>query len=162
MVFSCNQEKCNIVENIDNKKIITARITKITNSKTGLNAQVEYYYNFKNYIERKIYGCYYCYHLDQEILIYIDTLNPSDFDFVRDTFIIKDKSANISNVQKDTLIARNFDYNSYTKCVYFDLYKGFQHLYHSSKLVRKKPQSTEMYFIYYENDMYENELKLKR
>lgn len=152
---------CNLDTQIENRKVVTGEIKELRNSKTGFFATVEYSFNDILYRKTKTLDCIYCYHLNQSIMLEIDSLNPSDFDFIRDTLFNKGKlNADGTNIT-DTLIARNFEFNEYSKCLYFDLYKDNILISRFSKLVNSKPADAEMLFIYYGADMYENELKLK-
>ena len=97
----------------------------------------------------------------QRILVEVDSINPSDFDFIRDTIFNKGKLNPDGTNITDTFIARNFEFNAYSKCLYFDLYNDNILISRFSKLVNSNPKEAEMFFIYYGADMYENELKIK-
>lgn len=152
---------CNLDSKIENRKVVAGEITELRNSKTGFFATVQYTFKEIIYRKTKTLDCIYCYHLNQRIMVEIDSLNPSDFDFIRDTIFNKGKLNPDGTNIADTFIARNFEFNAYSKCLYFDLYNANILISRFSKLVNSKPKESEMLFIYYGTDMYENELKLK-
>ena len=150
---------------IKNGKIIRGIFKKYFNTKTSNKGYVDYNYN-ENYFynNERFLGCL-CYKEGQSILIKIDSLDPKNYIFLPDTFLLPQLpldtfySSSLREYTSDTTEAFDLDYFPMTQCLKFNIkLKG--EIIQMEKLMRTKPNGDKMRFVYYNSDLYENSLSV--
>ena len=146
---------------IKNGKVIQATFKKFLRSKSMQMAVVDYTYNGYYYSTRASLSCE-CYVPGQKILVKIDTMDAELFAFMPDTFIaeptLTDSRIGIAPIlQTDTVEAIELDYFRLAQCLKFYIIINGRKI-QMEKLVKEKPRSDRMLFIYYNKDINENYL----
>lgn len=135
---------------IKNPKVIRAKFDGY-GGRQGFDGYARYEYQGTKYLEKYSGGgiCM-CFEKGEEILIKIDSLNPSKLVFIPDTFIAYyDFKKDGKDFFYDTAIAYNLNYHHFTQCLDFEI-NIEDNVFEFKKFTLNKPRNNEekMYYIF--------------